>query len=81
MTKRKFILFLLAVAVAAAGLIPAAPARALTTHLRVGFNDGFGIYQSVNEHGRPEGIHIDLMTSLAKDLSLSVVIAANQLSK
>lgn len=70
--KRKFILFLLAFAAAAAFLIPAAPARAITTNLRVGFNSGFGIYQSVNDRGEAEGFHIDVMNALAEDLSLAV---------
>jgi len=70
--KRKLILLLLAVALSASVLLSAAPARAITTNLRVGFNDGFGIYQSTNSAGNATGIHIDLMDALAEDLSFSI---------
>ena len=48
------------------------PAKAVTTNLKVGYKDGFGIYQSVNKDGEAQGIHIDLMNALAEELSFSV---------
>lgn len=50
----------------------ARPASAVQMRLRIGYNVGFGIYQTENADGEATGVHIELMDALARHQLLSL---------